>query len=475
MERLATAHLDADRASPARERLRPRRILVGLDAISACISLFAAEQLLRMRAPEAGSARMGYLLYVSLVAFLTMLLVFRDGHYSAAKPISRLSDIGGFVKNVALAAALVTLLGYATKGFFSGFANASWLVMLGSVLVFVAMGIVSRLGLSSYQRHLFSKGIGLRRLLVLGAGRAAQDFMQLVDSRPWLGVSCAGTLDCTRQLHDFTRALRESRAEEVVVALDEEESASFPRVAEALSDIGVRYRIVPSLFEHGFQPAVLNRFGEVPVIEVEVDPLEQMERLFKRVFDIVTAAAGLLFGLPLLLTIAVAILLESGRPVFYRQERVGRNGRHFEMLKYRTMIKDADKQLDEIADKNEAGSDLIFKIREDPRVTKVGRILRRSSLDELPQFVNVLRGEMSIVGPRPPLPQEVSRYRPDHYVRLRGLPGITGLWQVSGRSNVSFEDMVHLDRYYLENWSIRLDLSIVAKTFAAVIRRDGAY
>jgi exopolysaccharide biosynthesis polyprenyl glycosylphosphotransferase len=261
----------------------------------------------------------------------------------------------------------------------------------------------------------------------------------------------------------------------VVVAFDEEETSFLPQVTQLLARADVCYWIVPSLFEHGFQPAVLNGFGEVPVIEVKVDPLDQVERLFKRGLDITLATAGLLFGSPLLLAIALAILLESGWPVLYLQERVGKNGRHFQMIKYRTMTKDAERQLDQMADMNEAGSSLIFKMREDPRVTRVGRFLRRSSLDELPQFVNVLRGEMSMVGPRPPLPHEVSQYRPEHFVRLRCLPGITGLWQVSGRSNVSFEDMVRLDRYYLENWSVKLDLSIVAKTFAAVLRREGAY
>ncbi|MBN1631149.1 MAG: sugar transferase, partial [Thermoleophilia bacterium] len=170
-----------------------------------------------------------------------------------------------------------------------------------------------------------------------------------------------------------------------------------------------------------------------------------------------------------------AVVADSGLPLIYRQQRVGKNGRRFNMYKFRTMVKDADRRLAELQAANEADPEgRMFKMRDDPRLTRVGRILRKWSLDELPQFFNVLRHEMSVVGPRPPLPAEVEKYEQEHLYRLKALPGVTGLWQVSGRSDLDFEDMVRLDRYYLDNWSLGLDLGIILKTIWVVLNRRGA-
>ena len=170
----------------------------------------------------------------------------------------------------------------------------------------------------------------------------------------------------------------------------------------------------------------------------------------------------------------VAVKVTSPGPVLFHQERVGRRGRHFQVLKFRTMGSDAEERLADLAAANEAEGPL-FKIKADPRLTRVGGFLRRWSIDEVPQILNVMRGEMSMVGPRPPLPAEVERYEVEHLRRLKGTPGITGLWQVSGRSDLSFEDMVRLDRFYLENWSIGLDLKILVRTVYVVLGRKGAY
>jgi len=188
----------------------------------------------------------------------------------------------------------------------------------------------------------------------------------------------------------------------------------------------------------------------------------------------VLTGAGLLVIWPLCAVIAVAIKLDSEGPVFYRQQRVGKDGRLFQMVKFRSMHQNADARLAQLRAANEALGPM-FKIRDDPRVTRVGRILRRSSLDELPQLLNVLHGEMSLVGPRPPLPSEVEQYEDWQLGRLRARPGMTGLWQVSGRSEVSFQDMVRLDLHYIRNWSLSLDFEILWQTFPAVLGNRGAY
>ncbi|MBV9354325.1 MAG: sugar transferase [Chloroflexi bacterium] len=194
----------------------------------------------------------------------------------------------------------------------------------------------------------------------------------------------------------------------------------------------------------------------------------------KRAVDLVLVSFGLIVISPILVAIAIAIKLDTPGPVFYRQQRVGKDGRPFGIFKFRSMCQDAEHRLETLLAQNEASGPL-FKMRNDPRVTRVGAVLRRWSLDELPQLLNVLRGEMSLVGPRPPIPSEVAKYEDWQLGRLRAMPGVTGLWQVSGRSEVPFLDMVRLDLHYIRNWSIGLDLEILLRTIPAVLTNRGAY
>ena len=213
----------------------------------------------------------------------------------------------------------------------------------------------------------------------------------------------------------------------------------------------------------------------LPLIRVDRPQYSGAKRFLKRAFDVCFATLVLIVSLPLLILIAVAIKLTSRGPVFYLSERIGLDGKPFSIIKFRSMVADADKRLVSLAGLNESEGGVLFKMRADPRVTPVGRIIRRLSIDELPQFVNVLKRQMSVVGPRPPLRREVDTY--DDHVRRRLLvrPGITGLWQVSGRSDLSWEDSVRLDLSYVENWSMVNDLLIVLKTVRAVANGAGAY
>ena len=281
-------------------------------------------------------------------------------------------------------------------------------------------------------------------------------------------IPCVGTVD------ELADALESCRATEVIVALDAAEIGHLPRITARLAEAGVACRFVPSLFEHTYHSAKLAGFAELPVVDMCVDPLDRVQRTMKRGLDLGLAACAVTLGAPVWMAVAIAVKLSSPGPVLFRQERVGRKGSHFEMLKFRTMSADAETQLSKLMQDNEADGPL-FKMKADPRVTRVGRFLRRWSLDELPQVLNVLRGEMSVVGPRPPLPREVERYEVQHLSRLKGTPGIAGLWQVSGRSDLTFEEMVKLDRFYLENWSIGLDLKILLRTIYVVFARKGAY
>jgi exopolysaccharide biosynthesis polyprenyl glycosylphosphotransferase len=213
----------------------------------------------------------------------------------------------------------------------------------------------------------------------------------------------------------------------------------------------------------------------LPLLHVETPRLESRKLLTKRLFDVVVSALTLIVLSPLLLVIAILIKATSPGPVLYRQERIGRNGQPFAMLKFRSMRPGADAELFALLEERGAGDTPLFKVEDDPRVTRVGAVLRRYSLDELPQFANVLAGSMSLIGPRPQRESEVALYDSVARRRLLIKPGMSGLWQVSGRSTLSWEDAIRLDLYYVENWSLTGDIVILARTFAAVIRAEGAF
>jgi exopolysaccharide biosynthesis polyprenyl glycosylphosphotransferase len=242
-----------------------------------------------------------------------------------------------------------------------------------------------------------------------------------------------------------------------------------------LEAVDVELVVAPGVMDVAGARLSMRPVAGFPLLHVEKPQYQGAERLQKRIFDFCFALAALIGTSPLLITAAIAVKLTSAGPVFYSAERIGLNGQPFQMLKFRTMVADADKQIDGLWQMNEVDGGVLFKMRNDPRVTAVGRILRRFSIDELPQFINVLKRDMSVVGPRPPLAQEVEKY--DSAVRRRLLvkPGITGLWQVSGRSDLTWDESVRLDLSYVENWSMAGDLLIACKTLKAVLASNGAY
>jgi exopolysaccharide biosynthesis polyprenyl glycosylphosphotransferase len=213
----------------------------------------------------------------------------------------------------------------------------------------------------------------------------------------------------------------------------------------------------------------------LPLLHVEKPQYEGTQRFQKQLFDFCFSVAALIATSPLLIASALAIKLTSRGPVFYPSERIGIDGKPFRMFKFRTMTDGADTQVDNLLTLNDSVGGMLFKMRDDPRVTRVGKILRRFSIDELPQFLNVVKGDMSVVGPRPPLRREVDNYEVDVRRRLLVKPGVSGLWQVSGRSDLSWDESVRLDLSYVDNWSMSGDLVIIAKTVKAVLTSHGAY
>jgi exopolysaccharide biosynthesis polyprenyl glycosylphosphotransferase len=264
-------------------------------------------------------------------------------------------------------------------------------------------------------------------------------------------------------------------ADTVAVTSSSETAAQYlRRLSWQLEGSGLELLVVPGLVEVAGPRLHIRPLEGLPLLAVEAPCFTGWRRLVKTVVDRAAAAAVLVLLAPVMLVLALAVRLSGPGPVLFRQVRIGEGGVPFTMLKFRSMVADADQRLDAVRALNEFDG-VLFKVRNDPRVTRVGRWLRRLSLDELPQLINVLTGSMSLVGPRPPLPTEVASYDEQVSRRLLVKPGLTGLWQISGRSDLSWEHSVRLDLRYVENWSLALDLGILVRTVRAVLRGSGAY
>jgi exopolysaccharide biosynthesis polyprenyl glycosylphosphotransferase len=271
------------------------------------------------------------------------------------------------------------------------------------------------------------------------------------------------------------QAIRSRGADKVAIAgTDHFGVKGIRRLIWELEPMGVELVVSPGVMDVARSRLAMRPIAGLPLLYIDKPQYQGAKRFQKRAFDFAFALAAVTVSLPLLLIAAAAVKMTSKGPVFYRAERIGIDGKPFMMLKFRTMSEDADRELQNLLSANESDG-LLFKIKNDPRITPVGRVLRRFSIDELPQFINVLRQEMSVVGPRPPLRREVEAYDDDVQRRLLVKPGVTGLWQVSGRSDLPWDKAVRLDLSYVDNWSMVGDVLIIAKTLRAVIERRGAY
>jgi exopolysaccharide biosynthesis polyprenyl glycosylphosphotransferase len=334
-----------------------------------------------------------------------------------------------------------------------------------------------------------ARGRCLKRVVVVGRGGAVLELVDRLARTPHAGLdvvaACVTHGDRSRVaqavgvpvsgLDDVVGLALRSGADTVAVTSASETAAQYLRsLSWQLEGTGLELLVAPGLVEVAGPRLHIRPFDGLPLLSVEQPRFEGWKLVVKSALDRSVALAALLALLPVLTALALAVGLSSPGPVFYRQERVGLGGRPFMMLKFRSMVVGADQRVAGLSDGNDADG-LLFKMREDPRVTPVGRWLRRLSLDELPQLVNVLTGSMSLVGPRPPLPAEVARYDTSVSRRLLVKPGLTGLWQISGRSDLPWEEAVRLDLRYVENWSLALDAQILWKTGRAVLTASGAY
>ena len=482
-------------------------LLVMVDALASALSLIFAFTLRQGSSVfEAGGSwvwSQDFAPYGSLLAFVIAirLLCFRYVDlYRIRGEFSFVNECLQVFKGVAIGSLLIVAVAFLYSGGFEyrAFSYARGVFVVDFIFALTSIGLVRCL-MRAAQTIIRQRQFNLIPTLVVGRGTEASLFIREMRERPTLGYRVIGVINTKSvdgpntiyedipvvgDLENLSDAIRDSGANEVIIA-DSEVNAEtlFEVMMRSGRRHGVEFRIAPSLFNCLPRKTEIDQIGVLPMIRLFREPLSSGSRLLKRTFDIVISSLAIFFLFPLWLLIALLIKLDSKGPVLYTQERVGMDGRLFLVFKFRTMQAGADSNTHReyqrafIAGQAEANmgdtGKPTYKLLADPRITRVGKFLRRTSLDEVPQLLNVLMGDMSVVGPRPPIPYEVEAYELWHRKRLDMKPGLTGLWQVSGRNRLPFEEMVRLDLFYIENWSLLLDLKIILRTALVMIGREG--
>lgn len=429
--------------------------------------------------------------YVPLTAFLlvqlalTFILIFvyrMQGLYHLPRGVSWLDELATIFSGTLIGIAAIIFVLFLVRPFY----YSRLIFGFSGILIVVLLGAF-RLLWGAVLARLRQRGIGVARALIVGAGTVGRAIMQNLAALPELGYQVVGFVDDDPQKQEdlgrfkalgptdgIVGVVREQAIDEVIITLPWISHRKIMAIMDACQRQRVRFRIVPDLFELSLSRVDIDEVNGIPLIGLREVSISRTSWLIKRAVDTAVAAIMLVFSAPLMLMAAIAIKLESPGPAVFTQVRVGQGGRPFTVYKFRSMRLGEEEELPALAAQSEAGK-ILFKMRQDPRHTSVGRFLRRSSIDELPQLYNVLRGEMSLVGPRPAIPSEVDQYEDWHRKRLEVPPGMTGLWQVMGRSEIPFEEMVMLDIYYIENWSLGLDFRILLRTIPTVLSGRGAY
>ena len=484
-----------------------RVALVIADALAAAFSFmlaFYVRERASVFAPDGGLAWSDrFAPYGALLLFVVgirLLSFWYCNLYRVRGEFSLVDDGIRIFKAAAIGSLLIVAAAFLYRGGFEfrAFSYARSVFVFDFLFLLAGVGLL-RLIMRSAQTFVRSRHINLIPTLVVGRGKEASLFIREMRERPSLGYRVIGVVETEANASDAStyedvpvvgsletlpEVIRDSGANEVIIADPQVNGdALFEVMMRCGRRRGVEFRIAPSLFNCLPRKTEIDQIGVLPMIRLFREPLSSGARIVKRTFDLIVAALTIAILFPVWVCIALLIKFDSRGPVFYTQERVGMDGRLFLLYKFRTMQAGADSQLHReyqrafIAGRAEANvgneNKPAYKLTSDPRITRVGKLLRRTSLDEVPQLLNVLAGDMSLVGPRPPIPYEVEAYELWHRKRLDMKPGLTGLWQVSGRNRLPFEEMVRLDLFYIENWSLLLDLKIILRTGFVMIGGEG--
>jgi len=414
-----------------------------------------------------------------LVMFLNNYMIGKFRLYSDIRPQSYLSLLWSIVKALLIDFGVLSVAIFLLRQ--TTYSRLFLLSFAGLCFVSIA---ICRILTQLYFEKISRKSFSTRKILVVGDEKRGKFVTELLNSQLSWGHEVIGTLPLRNgeknkaqtngTLNEFSDVLRMHTIDEVVFALDGDRNVNLSPYLNTCKKIGIPARILPALWQPGDKALSIEKCQEVPFLTIRVSNFNAAGLLYKRVLDLLGGLIGTIAVVILHPFIALAIKLDSPGPVFFKQKRMGSHGRIFNLFKFRTMYQDADQHRQELKAQNEMNG-AMFKMAHDPRITRIGKWLRKTSIDEFPQFLNVLRGEMSLVGTRPPMIEEVEEYEPQHLKRISAKPGITGLWQVSGRNKITdFDDVVELDCNYLDNWRFADDIKILLKTVLVVLQRKGA-
>ena len=423
-----------------------------------------------------------YLALLPLILPLWGFMLYSAGFYRSHRTLPLGEEIWSAMKVSFGGTAAIALLAYGLRLDFV----SRWFLLVFGVVNFAALA-TEKVALRLLSRWVRSRGYNFRTVLLVGTGVNATKLADFLEAHPHWGFRVVGYLDdenggeirranrweCLGRLTDLEAVLMRDVVDEIIFVIEKGKLGEYEEALLVAERHGVRAHVSLDIFPHVLARPVLEELDGVPLLSFTTTPSNPLQLAVKRGIDLTLSLILFLLTLPIQILAALAIKLTSSGPIFFRQVRCGLNGRHFTLLKFRTMEAGAEERLSEISHLNEM-SGPVFKVSKDPRRTPVGRVLRKLSIDELPQLANVIVGNMSLVGPRPPLPEEVSRYEPWQRRRLSMSPGITGLWQVSGRNDLDFDRWMALDLKYIDTWSPMLDLKILLKTVPAVLSGRGA-
>ncbi len=466
--------------------------LLDLGLVSA--AFFAAHALRDTLLPALGLAGLEgglypvetYLPLLPLALAIWSVLLWSSGRYRSHRTVPLLEEAGALVRVAATAAALFALAVWAfrldERLLGSDRISRAW-IGLFAVLAGLAI-LAEKLALRVTSRHARVRGFNFRTVLIVGAGPSARALADSIRSHRYWGYRVLGFVADSEEteadarpllgrLDDLPRVLAGNVVDEVIFAVSRRDLDRFEDLVLALQEQGVLTRFALDFFPHTQAKMRLEELDGVPLVTFSTSPTGALALAFKRLTDVALSTLLLALAAPVVVAVAAAIKLSSGGAVLFRQTRCGMNGRRFTLYKFRTMVEGAEELRHEVAHLNEMDGP-VFKASNDPRVTGVGRFLRKFSLDELPQLWNVLKGDMSLVGPRPPIPEEVEHYQRWQRRRLAMRPGLTCLWQISGRNQLDFEQWMRLDLQYIDSWTPWLDFKILAKTVPVVLSGRGA-
>jgi exopolysaccharide biosynthesis polyprenyl glycosylphosphotransferase len=430
-----------------------------------------------------GAQLSDYVLFAVILSILLPITFKLDGVYNGQRGESWFDQMYAIINATAKGTIVLLALTFA----FRPLVYSRLLFLEAAVLIVVLTGL-ARLAKGVLEGRLRRRGIGVERVLIVGGGEVGRTVIRTIVARPELGYHIVGLVDDNPDkghtdigrvkglggLDRLPAVVDNEGIDQVVITLPWMYHRKIMGIVQECERKRIQARIVPDLFQMSLSSVDVDDLGGIPLIGVRKTTIGRWQLALKRVMDVSIATIGGVLALPLVALVALAIKMDSPGPAVFRQLRVGKRGRQFWCYKFRSMYVGAEEEWEHLAAYNERDG-AAFKIKDDPRRTRMGRWLRRSSFDELPQLYNVLRGDMSLVGPRPPLPEEVLQYEAWQTRRLEVAPGITGLWQVSGRSNLSFDEQCLLDIYYIENWSPFLDIKILLRTVPIVFTGNGAY